>query len=106
MSLASATFVAYVRWNPSASLCRVLEWKPVVFLGTISYGVYLCHMAVRDIVWGYSRGLDIWEEGLVGLLLASLVSWISFRYYERPIIRWGQRVAKQLGEPQVQPATV
>ncbi|MGB0662662.1 MAG: acyltransferase family protein [Pontibacterium sp.] len=42
----AATIYAVARSRPESYLIRVLEMKPLVYLGTISFGVYLWHMLV------------------------------------------------------------
>jgi peptidoglycan/LPS O-acetylase OafA/YrhL len=76
-----------------------LEWPPVLYLGKISYGLYLWHGFVVDFVQSAEDRLDIWlrlpPEGpwrftyalTASVALASL-SWFAF---ERPILgfkRW------------------
>lgn len=72
---------------------RILVW-----LGTVSYGVYLFHQAVNMLLHGLIRYLPptIMElEGLAVSCLALIVTLalagVSFHYFERPIINYGHR---------------
>lgn len=77
---------------------RVLEFQPLVFLGRISYGLYIYHMAspffLRRILLKLQIGLDygytLYVVNLVFLLLLCIASWYLF---EKPItqirnLRW------------------
>jgi peptidoglycan/LPS O-acetylase OafA/YrhL len=94
---------------------RLLGWRPLLYLGMISYGVYLYHFAVL-------RQLEDWGLGSLGhrttnliwfpmalaggMLLASL----SYHGAERPILRLKRLVpdrrAAQPGEALAEPAPV
>jgi peptidoglycan/LPS O-acetylase OafA/YrhL len=76
--------------NPQHLLVRGLEWRPLAYVGTVSYGVYLLHKPALD---GARRllhkaGVDSPVALFVaGLLLTVAVAAISFRYFERPLLR-------------------
>ena len=75
----------------------VLSSAPAVFVGLISYPLYLWHyplIAYAHI--HYVEGVPRWT--MPGLLVASVVlAWLTYRYIERPI-RFGQRnVAYKVG---------
>lgn len=74
---------------------RLLRWKPIVFLGLVSYGVYLWHegfiLHARD---GTASGLFSGAFGgqflpmlIVTLALSTFVASISYEALERPILR-------------------
>ncbi len=85
--------IAHVRLNPHGWASSALSFKPIVFLGRISYGVYLYHLLIKSlVVWATGIG----SEQLVFLVdgpLVVLLSWASFKYYETPIMKWGKRSA-------------
>lgn len=70
---------------------RALSWRPLVAVGTISYGIYLWHMFVilclRDTPVWWSAGTDV---GLV-LVLTALVASVSWVLVERPAMRLKDR---------------
>jgi peptidoglycan/LPS O-acetylase OafA/YrhL len=68
-------------------VARILSWRPLVFVGLISYSVYLWHWPL--IV--FTRSL--FEEGRYGVMVPSLfaasilLGWISWRWVEQPFRR-------------------
>jgi peptidoglycan/LPS O-acetylase OafA/YrhL len=95
----SAAVVAVLVLRPRSLLSRLLSLSPLAFVGLVSYGLYLYHGPVIQLVWsalqaeGFHRGRII---ELIGAICALLVSWISFRFYEAPLIALGRRMAKRL----------
>ncbi|GAA1148851.1 acyltransferase family protein [Ornithinicoccus hortensis] len=79
-----------VRWLGS----RVPAW-----LGDVSYGVFAYHLLVLELV-GRAMGLEDFAGGFWWLLLTTLavslaVATLSYRYVERPLIRWGREYAER-----------
>ena len=69
------------------ALRRALSWRPIVAIGTISYGLYLFHWPVfvvlRDAGWQLTRLPD-----LVGALsITAAMAAASYRLVERPVRR-------------------
>ncbi|MEI6454478.1 MAG: acyltransferase, partial [Actinomycetes bacterium] len=77
--------IADVRQSAPSPLARVLSFKPLRYLGTISYGLYLINDVVIDLLPGSRLHLHgNWSnlaEASVAIALASL----SYRYLERPL---------------------
>jgi peptidoglycan/LPS O-acetylase OafA/YrhL len=78
--------------NPEWALSRVLEVQPVVWLGRISYGLYLWQQLFLIPGWEHSAGwLQVWP----GNLLAALgVAALSYYVLETPLIQLGRRVSR------------
>lgn len=66
---------------------RITTWKPLVAVGTVSYGLFLWHVPL--ILWLRSEGLlpsEPLTAGLIVLPLSLLVAALSWRLVERPVI--------------------
>jgi len=71
----------------SSAVGRVLSWRPLVFVGSISYSLYLWHWPV--VVFQQIGGLAPWTEGggrrVVMLFAVSvLLGYLSWRFVEAP----------------------
>jgi peptidoglycan/LPS O-acetylase OafA/YrhL len=82
--------------NPGGRLSRVMRLSWFTGLGEIGYGVYLFHLAVYCAVvvtlTGHGWTLNSWEDlGATSLafLVTLGVAKLSWRYFEKPIVRWG-----------------
>ena len=69
------------------------------WLGDVSYGVFAYHLLVLELV-GRAMGLEDFAGGFWWLLLTTLavslaVATLSYRYVERPLIRWGREYAER-----------
>lgn len=63
---------------------KLLSFAPLVWLGSISYGLYLWHVPVYHLLEiAHLRG-TIGQE-MAGTALAIFVAWLSYRYFETPI---------------------
>jgi peptidoglycan/LPS O-acetylase OafA/YrhL len=72
----------------------VLRWRPVAFLGTISYAFYLWHLALMDKIDPHFtyRGLSGFLELMLLTIVATVaVATASWYLLERPVIRWSRR---------------
>jgi peptidoglycan/LPS O-acetylase OafA/YrhL len=90
VSLVAFSLIAYLLTHPLSTASRILSWKPLVFTGAISYGLYLYQVLLRETLtrtWQVSNRKAFWIDTPVLFLLA----WVSFTFYEKPIIRWGKK---------------
>jgi peptidoglycan/LPS O-acetylase OafA/YrhL len=72
---------------------RILSWKPFLFLGKISYSMYLWHYLIAQYIsiyiishWGITF-LNMNICILLSLVILIPVSWISFKFFEEPYFR-------------------
>ena len=76
---------------------NLLCWTPIVFLGDISFSIYLTHQIVIRLVGGvHGAGLDqrvLVNWGIIGAIL--LVSVVTHRCVEKPARRFGRMLAQQ-----------
>ncbi|MBV0918697.1 acyltransferase family protein [Mycobacteroides chelonae] len=85
------TAVTAVTIREDTLMHPVLTWRPLAFIGVISYGVYLMHMLCANIV----RRVVHEEQGLAlcagTTVLVVAVAYVSFRYFETPLLRIKRR---------------
>jgi peptidoglycan/LPS O-acetylase OafA/YrhL len=73
---------------------RVFSWKPVAFLGTIGYSLYLFHPPLIQIAWtGLIRpfGFSHTAQQLLLFACTPLIvggCYLAFLLFERPVLRW------------------
>jgi peptidoglycan/LPS O-acetylase OafA/YrhL len=106
IALATAAALAWLVLAPSSPLARALGWRPLVWVGRRSYGIYLYHVALIVLVspWQVSGRIP-WRTGLVSLPLSFVVAAVSYRWLERPAMRWARRREERLrGAASVPPA--
>ena len=69
--------------NPLAGL---LSLRPMVYIGSISYGMYMLHMLCKNLIVKILGKLNLATDGMevfiITLLAAIVVAGLSFKYYE------------------------
>ncbi len=94
MSLFYSTALILALTDAQSLLSRALRWRWLTGLGTISYGVYLFHYGIYGICMWLAQGkylLASWKDFGVTLLAFTIVITVgrlSWRYFEKPIVRW------------------
>jgi peptidoglycan/LPS O-acetylase OafA/YrhL len=98
ISAASAAGIGYVAWNPQSIVSRILGFSVFAWIGRISYGMYLYHGVILSVTRhlfhvppGTPGGTGTRLLTIVDLPLTLLVSWISFRCLETPLIDWARQ---------------
>jgi peptidoglycan/LPS O-acetylase OafA/YrhL len=96
--LASVGLVASCVVAPRHVLSRVLDLRPLAFVGMISYGMYLLHMLCKNAViklmsWA---GMDSASLSVFVLttIAATAAAWLSFRYFESHFLRLKTRYTR------------
>lgn len=85
---AATALLIYVNQTRQASVARLLSAKPVVFVGLISYSLYLWHWPLLVFArYGSSTPLTA-DRRLLILLVSFVVAYLSFRFVETP---WRKR---------------
>ena len=79
--------------SPSSRIRHVLSWRPLVFVGTFSYSLYLIHAPLLQVVWQLAINHNFKSEGAEFLVLSALgvpfvllCSWAFYLVCERPFI--------------------
>jgi peptidoglycan/LPS O-acetylase OafA/YrhL len=86
-ALATALVIAHVIVCPRSVLARFLALTPLVWLGRISYGVYLWHWPLFTYVTADATGLSRWPLLAVRLAGTVGVAILSYVVIEQPIRR-------------------
>ena len=112
-AIALAIFLPAVFGDPEEGLIRrVLAWRPILWIGLVSYGAYLYHFAVLQQLqkWHFRSFADdvspyVWfPVALAGALAIAALSWYCF---ERPILSFKRLVPTrpvERGEATLEPA--
>jgi peptidoglycan/LPS O-acetylase OafA/YrhL len=83
-----AAFVIFVfTGGPLGPVGRAVAWRPLRWLGTVSYGIYLWHWPVIVFLNDDRAHLGGWPLDGLRVAVTLAVAAVSFRYVERPIRR-------------------
>jgi len=89
LAVAAASLIWGLELNSVGPLARLLAWRPLVWIGQISYGLYLWHWPVIVAVKTGFRPLDIFPRStglnLTRLALTFGVATASFYLVEQPV---------------------
>ncbi len=84
--------------NTTPWLTKSLRLPVMVWLGQLSYGIYLLHKPIVGALYGIERGtapiISTANDAMLTLLALGLtlsLATISFYFFERPLIRWGHK---------------
>jgi peptidoglycan/LPS O-acetylase OafA/YrhL len=88
VAVAAVLVVAPVALEQEGPVARLLAWRPLVALGTISYGVYLWHWPIFLALNGERTGLTGWPLFALRCGATIAVSAASWWLLEQPIRRW------------------
>lgn len=84
-------FTAVIRF-PTFFPFRFLNWRPVVWLGMVSYSFYLVHRFF--ILWPYENlNINPWLSAGLALTGATLAAWAMHHWVERPAAKMRDRLA-------------
>ena len=94
-----AALIAGLWYGPPIALGRALSFKPLAYLGKISYGMYLYHMVLigvvkRTAIWSSAQtGLHLRFAVVVIVYVLCVIGIASFSYYviEQPFLKIGAR---------------
>jgi peptidoglycan/LPS O-acetylase OafA/YrhL len=99
-SLVGAALIA-MTIDPTRTLYRWLNCEILRAIGQRSYGFYVYHLLLISLYAAIVRAMAHGHKGIAGALLPAvalvgtlIVSWISFRYFEAPLLRLKARFAR------------
>lgn len=88
VAIASVFVVAAVALDQDGPVARVLAWRPLVWLGAISYGVYLWHWPIFLALNGERTGWSGWSLFALRCALTIALAAASWWLLEQPVRRW------------------
>ena len=88
VALAAVLVVAPVALDQDGPVARALAWRPLVWLGAISYGVYLWHWPIFLALNGERTGWSGWPLFALRCAATVAVAAASWWLLEQPIRRW------------------
>jgi peptidoglycan/LPS O-acetylase OafA/YrhL len=91
IALASAGGIGLCALNAFPMMC-LLEWKPLRYLGKISYGIYLLHIQTFDVIVriAFMRQLPVPTLIAIKIICAVCVASLSWYCFESKILRIGR----------------
>ena len=92
-TLASAIILAYFVVCPSSLGSKFVGLGALVFIGNLSYTVYLVHFPVYLAIQQNETGWAYWPNELARLGVIFTIAIASWFLMERPLMRWRQRSA-------------
>jgi peptidoglycan/LPS O-acetylase OafA/YrhL len=86
VALSSVFLMSYLHLFDKTLLKQIFENKVLVWVGVISYGLYVWHFPIYQMVisWGFEDGHLL----VVGAAITFFVATISYYMLERPILSW------------------
>lgn len=88
---------------PDMRTSKLWAWKPIVWLGGISYSLYLWNYLVRE--WTMAAiSPNPWIALVVGVPASFLLAWVSLRFVETPTLKLKHRFTRSAAlSPSPQP---
>jgi hypothetical protein len=105
-SAAAAAVVAALASTPTGRAANVLAWRPLVWVGVRSYGLYLWHWPVYVMLTSERTGLDGAALTFVRIAVSIALAAVSFRFVEDPIRHRATWVRDRRGIPALAGAVV
>jgi peptidoglycan/LPS O-acetylase OafA/YrhL len=84
-------FIAAIRYSTWLPF-RWLNWRPVAYVGVLSYSLYLMHFAVLFAVMRNLPAAGPWVQGVLAIAVSVLLAWMMYEVVEKPAARWRKRL--------------
>ena len=94
VNLAAAGLIFSILQHPDSLWSNMLSWHPLVWLGKISYSMYIWHVIVVKLLKTErltGAGLPLWAAESMRLVASFLIAAASYYLIERKFIRWKHR---------------
>jgi peptidoglycan/LPS O-acetylase OafA/YrhL len=78
--------------QPTSWLSRALEWKPLVWIGTISYSLYLWQQFFLPPLVPARGPFHLLQRAPLNVLAILVMATLTYYLVEMPMTRWGHRI--------------
>jgi peptidoglycan/LPS O-acetylase OafA/YrhL len=72
---------------PDSPLARVIGCPPLRWMGRISYGLYLYHLLVRNVLYHYDPGLPVYQSASITFAVSIVLAALSWHLLESRVLR-------------------
>ena len=106
LALTESVDSIFLAWILAASIsgikdryARLLSWSPLVYLGKISYGIYVYHVFIIILVspllvpLGLSESHNAWGRVAILFGLTLVIASVSWHWLEKPFLSWKKALA-------------
>lgn len=83
VSLATVALLASLETSQSGA--RWFSWRPLVLIGTVSYGIYFWHWPIFRVVELQIGPTSELDNALVALVVTAVATVVSYRFVESPV---------------------
>src|SRR5262249_21231752 len=87
-------FVCGIAW-PRMPIFRFLNWRPIAFMGVLSYSLYLVHFVVISCLESRLPRLPAVPRAALALVLSLAAARIIYEIVEKPCARLRARLAAE-----------
>ncbi len=85
----------------STRVTKFLLYKPILFLGKISYSLYLYHLPViLTCIYLFHKIIPLWIICLIAIVLSLIISAVAYNLIEKPNIKIGRNLAYRVNYKQ------
>jgi peptidoglycan/LPS O-acetylase OafA/YrhL len=91
VALSIALILIVLLVSPPRSALLVLRFVPLVWIGRISYGLYLWHWPVRIFIYQKRIVPGSISQFVTVVILSLLLTTLSYYFVEKPFLRWKKR---------------
>ena len=106
LGLTESADAVFLAWLMAASLSgissrytRLLSWTPMVYVGKISYGIYVYHLLLDPYfysIWsrlGWNPVVSHFVEGILKSGTTIVIAAASWHWFEKPVLSLKERLA-------------
>lgn len=106
--VAAFLMLSFVVAAPSSWTARLLARRPLVHIGTITYGLYIWHYPVYQVLGPSTVSSSPWVLFVVRVITTATIAELSWNLVERPCfkLRKSRRLTARIPDPQLPEAAI